>query len=63
MSDDEGFANASTFGGPVHTPTLDRLANSGISYNAFHRIDRVYHLRMGKEGSSEKLSNINADEY
>ena len=36
MSDDAGFANASTFGGPVHTPTLDRLANAGISYNAFH---------------------------
>jgi len=36
MSDDAGFANASTFGGPVHTPTLDRLAKSGISYNAFH---------------------------
>jgi len=36
MSDDAGFANASTFGGPVHTPTLDRLAASGISYNAFH---------------------------
>ena len=26
-------------------------------------IERVYHLRMEKEGSSEKLSNINADEY
>ena len=36
MSDDAGFANASTFGGPVHTPTLERLANAGISYNAFH---------------------------
>jgi len=36
MTDDAGFANASTFGGPVHTPTLDRLANAGISYNAFH---------------------------
>ena len=36
MTDDAGFANSSTFGGPVHTPTLDRLANSGISYNAFH---------------------------
>ena len=36
MNDDAGFANASTFGGPVQTPTLDRLANSGISYNAFH---------------------------
>ena len=36
MSDDAGFSNPSTFGGPVHTPTLDRLAKSGISYNAFH---------------------------
>lgn len=36
MTDDAGFSNASTFGGPVHTPTLDRLAKTGISYNAFH---------------------------
>lgn len=36
MSDDAGFSNPSTFGGPVATPTLDRLAKSGISYNAFH---------------------------
>ena len=36
MSDDAGFGNPSTFGGPVATPTLDRLAKSGISYNAFH---------------------------
>jgi arylsulfatase len=36
MTDDAGFSSASTFGGPVHTPTMDRLAASGISYNAFH---------------------------
>ena len=36
MTDDAGFSNPSTFGGPIHTPTLDRLAKSGISYNAFH---------------------------
>ena len=36
MTDDAGFAHPSTFGGPVHTPTLDRLAAAGISYNAFH---------------------------
>ena len=36
MTDDAGFANPATFGGPIHTPTLDRLAASGISYNAFH---------------------------
>jgi len=36
MTDDAGFANPGTFGGPVQTPTMDRLAASGISYNEFH---------------------------
>ncbi len=36
MTDDAGFGNPETFGGPVHMPTIDRLAKSGISYNAFH---------------------------
>ena len=36
MTDDAGFAIASTFGGPINTPTLDRLAATGISYNEFH---------------------------
>ena len=36
MTDDAGFSHPSTFGGAVQTPTLDRLAKSGISYNAFH---------------------------
>jgi len=36
LIDDAGFGNPSTFGGPVHTPTLDRIAQSGLRYNAFH---------------------------
>lgn len=36
LLDDIGFGVADTFGGPVHTPTLSRLANEGISYNTFH---------------------------
>ncbi len=36
MLDDAGFSDSSTFGGEVNTPTLSRIANSGISYNAFH---------------------------
>lgn len=36
MFDDAGFAHPDTYGGEVHTPTLTRIANSGISYNAFH---------------------------
>jgi len=36
MNDDAGFAHPEVFGGPVHMPTMARLAESGISYNAFH---------------------------
>lgn len=36
MSDDVGFAMSSTFGGPVPTPNLDRLASTGERYNRFH---------------------------
>lgn len=36
MIDDIGFGVADTFGGEVHTPTLTRLANDGIRFNAFH---------------------------
>ena len=35
MSDDAGFGQPSTFGGEIQTPTLSRLAEEGISYNAF----------------------------
>ncbi|MBC1237612.1 arylsulfatase [Nostoc sp. 2RC] len=34
--DDVGFGQASTFGGPVETPNLTRLAESGLRYNQFH---------------------------
>ncbi len=36
MLDDVGPALASTYGGDIHTPTLTRVANAGISYNRFH---------------------------
>ena len=36
MFDDAGFGQPSTFGGEIQTPTMSRLANEGISYNAFH---------------------------
>ena len=36
MTDDVGFAASSSFGGPVPTPALDRLAQQGLRYNAFH---------------------------
>src|SRR5262245_15725400 len=36
MTDDTGFGASSTFGGPIPTPTLDRVARTGLRYNAFH---------------------------
>jgi arylsulfatase len=36
LTDDAGFGNPSTFGGPIRTPTLDRLAGEGLTYNRFH---------------------------
>jgi arylsulfatase len=36
LIDDIGFGGPSTFGGPIPTPTFDKLAKSGLSYNNFH---------------------------
>src|SRR5258708_40264813 len=36
LLDGGGFGHTSTFGGPVPTPTLHRLAKNGLKYNRFH---------------------------
>ena len=36
LVDDLGFAGTSAFGGPVSTPTFDRVASEGIYYNNFN---------------------------
>src|SRR6202167_4905193 len=36
LTDDVGFGASSTFGGPVPTPTMDRLASEGLRYTEFH---------------------------
>ena len=36
MLDDVGFGSMSTFGGPVPSPALQRVADEGLSYNQFH---------------------------
>ncbi|HXJ17518.1 MAG TPA: arylsulfatase, partial [Candidatus Polarisedimenticolia bacterium] len=36
LTDDVGFGASSTFGGPIPTPTFDRLAKAGLRYNTFH---------------------------
>lgn len=36
LTDDVGYGACSTFGGPIATPVLDRLAEGGLRYNHFH---------------------------
>ncbi len=36
LIDDIGFGHSSAFGGPIHMPTLEKLAASGLKYNRFH---------------------------
>jgi arylsulfatase A-like enzyme len=36
MTDDVGYGASSTFGGPIPTPTYEKLAKAGLRYNTFH---------------------------
>ena len=36
LTDDVGFGATSPFGGPIQTPTFQKLANEGLRYNMFH---------------------------
>jgi arylsulfatase len=36
LLDDVGFAASSAFGGPISTPTAERLAADGLKFNRFH---------------------------
>ena len=36
LIDDMGFGQSSAFGGPIHMPTLERMAKGGLRYNQFH---------------------------
>jgi arylsulfatase A-like enzyme len=36
LIDDMGFGQSSAFGGPIHMPTLERMAKAGLRYNQFH---------------------------
>src|SRR3954452_1270321 len=36
LLDDVGFGASSAFGGPVHTPNIEKLAAEGLKYTRFH---------------------------
>ena len=58
LIDDLGFGATSTFGGPIETPTMDRLANSGLRYNNFHTTALCSPTRMAiKTGRNHHTAN------
>src|ERR1700693_7110 len=39
LLDDMGFGQSSSFGGPIHMPTLDMLAAGGLRYNNSRKVE------------------------
>ncbi len=61
LLDDLGFAGTSAFGGPVPTPTFDRLANAGLRYNNFHTTAVCSPTRAAlKSGRNHHVCNMGA---
>lgn len=59
MIDDLGFGATQTFGGPLATPTLDRLAKGGLRYNNFHTTALCTPTRAAlKSGRNHHTSNM-----
>ena len=58
LIDDIGFGGPSTFGGPLQTPTLDRLAKGGLTFNNFHTTALCSPTRMAlKTGRNHHTCN------
>jgi len=59
LIDDLGFAGTSKFGGPVTTPTFDRMANEGVFYNNFHTTAVCSPTRAAiKSGRNHHVNNM-----
>jgi arylsulfatase len=59
LVDDLGFAGTSAFGGPVTTPTFDRLASGGLRYNNFHTTAVCSPTRTAiKSGRNHHVNNM-----
>jgi len=59
LLDDLGFAGTSAFGGPVATPTFDRLAGQGLIYNNFHTCAVCSPTRAAlKSGRNHHVNNM-----
>src|SRR6266446_4792208 len=40
LADDMGFSDAGCYGGEIHTPHIDRLANEGVRFAQFYNMAR-----------------------
>lgn len=61
LVDDLGFAGTSTFGGPIRTPTFDRIARSGLRFNNFHTTAVCSPTRSAlKSGRNHHVNNMGA---
>ncbi len=61
LIDDLGFAGTSSFGGPVLTPTFDRIARGGLTYNNFHTTAVCSPTRAAlKSGRNHHVCNMGA---
>ena len=59
LVDDLGFAGTSTFGGPVPTPTFDKIASEGVYYNNFHTTAVCSPTRAAlKSGRNHHVNNM-----
>jgi arylsulfatase len=59
LVDDLGFAGTSTFGGPVPTPTFDKVASEGVYYNNFHTTAVCSPTRAAlKSGRNHHVNNM-----
>ena len=61
LIDDLGLGATSAFGGPIRTPTLDKLASSGLRYNNFNTTALCSPTRMAiKTGRNHHTCNTGA---
>jgi arylsulfatase A-like enzyme len=61
LIDDMGFGQPSTFGGPIHMPTLDQLAAKGLRYNNFHTTALCSPTRVALlTGRNHHMANVGA---
>ena len=45
VADDMGFSDIGCYGGEIHTPNLDRLANNGLRFTQFYNTSRCWASR------------------